>query len=262
MAAVEEPRAEIVQVLQGGVEQAHIHVAPDAAAAGFEDAGDQPEGGEQPGHQIHDRQAHAGRGTVRLAGQREISGLGLHQVVVARPGRARSGAAVRGKMRADDLRVGRRQSLIGQAELGRKVAAQIVHDAVRAPHQRVQHVVRAGLLQIESDASLVAVETVEELAVVAVEKKWTDAACHVAAVIWVLDLDHLSAEIGKLHGAVRTGAVLLEGDDAQSGERTAHTGFRSMRWRAMMMRCNSLVPSPITNSGASRYSRSTVNSFE
>ena len=30
------------------------------------------------------------------------------------------------------------------------------------------------------------------------------------------------------------------------------TLFRAISWRAMMMRCNSLVPSPITNSGASR----------
>jgi len=30
------------------------------------------------------------------------------------------------------------------------------------------------------------------------------------------------------------------------------TLFRAISWRAMMMRCNSLVPSPITSKGASR----------
>jgi hypothetical protein len=31
-----------------------------------------------------------------------------------------------------------------------------------------------------------------------------------------------------------------------------HTGFLWINWRAMMMRCNSLVPSPISKNGASR----------
>ena len=41
---------------------------------------------------------------VGLAGERQIAGLRLHQVVVAGPGFARTLAAVGGEMRADDLR--------------------------------------------------------------------------------------------------------------------------------------------------------------
>ena len=52
-------------------------------------------------------------------------------------------------------------------------------------------------------------------------------------------------------------AILLDRDDAQPGERLiggwlAHAGFRAMICLAMMMRCSSLVPSPIVSSGASR----------
>ena len=88
------------------------------------------------------------------------------------------------------------------------------------------------------------------------EKIRTDAAAHVAAVGRVLDLDDLGAEIGELHRAVRARAILLDGDDAHSGKRQhrldPYTGLRSTSCRAMMMRCSSLVPSPMTSSGASR----------
>ena len=113
---------------------------------------------------------------------------------------------------------------------------------------------------------LVAVEAFEEMAVVRAEEMRADVARHVAVLARVLDLDDLGAQIGELHGAVGAGAVLLYRDDAQAGKRqhpcVLQTGWRSTRLRAMMMRCSSLVPSPITSSGASRYSRSTMNSFE
>jgi hypothetical protein len=38
----------------------------------------------------------------------------------------------------------------------------------------------------------------------------------------------------------------------EGGAHRRYTLFRAISWRAMMMRCNSLVPSPITRSGASR----------
>ena len=43
------------------------------------------------------------------------------------------------------------------------------------------------------------------------------------------------------------GAVLLDRDDAHAGKRQAHTGFLSISCLAMMMRCISLVPSPMTS---------------
>ena len=100
------------------------------------------------------------------------------------------------------------------------------------------------------------------MAVVITEKIRTHRPADVAALGRILDLDHLGAHVGKLHGTERPCAVLLHRQDAHARERQHHTGFRATSWRAMMMRCNSLVPSPITSSGASRYSRSTGNSVE
>jgi hypothetical protein len=85
---------------------------------------------------------------------------------------------------------------------------------------------RRRFLQIERDALLVAVEAVEELAVVAAvavaKEERPDPARHVAAIGRVLDLDDFGAEIGHLHRAVRPGAVLLDRDDPEAGQNGKH----------------------------------------
>ena len=161
-------------------------------------------------------------------------------------------------MGADDLRIGRREMRVSQPEPFRQIAAQIVEKRVGARRQPVQYPARRRLLQIERDALLVAVEAVKELAVVALvavaEEKRPDAARHVAAIGRVLDLDDLRAEIGQLHRTVWSHAILLDRDNPEAGEHREHhhTLFRAISWRAMMMRCNSFVPSPIASNGASR----------
>jgi hypothetical protein len=123
-------------------------------------------------------------------------------------------------MGADDPRVGRCQGGIGQAELLRQIAAQIVEHRIGPRRQRMQHTPRRGFLQIERDALLVAVEAVEELAVVRplpiAKKERPDPPRHVAAIGRVLDLDHLGAEIGQLHRAVRPSPILLDRDNPET----------------------------------------------
>ena len=72
----------------------------------------------------------------------------------------------------------------------------------------------------------------------------------------------LGAEVGEQHGAVRCGAELLDRYDAHALEWLHTSGFLLMNCFAMMMRCISLVPSPMQVSGASRYRRSMSYSFE
>src|ERR1700683_2753131 len=100
------------------------------------------------------------------------------------------------------------------------------------------------------------------MAVILAQEEWSDRPADVAALSRFLDVDHLGSHVGKLHRAERSGAVLLHRQDAHTSERQHHAGFRATSWRAMMMRWSSLVPSPITSNGASRYSRSTGNSAE
>src|SRR5690606_18583452 len=105
---------------------------------------------------------------------------------------------------------------------------------------------------VQRDAFLIAVEGLVEMAVARPEIVRPHGAAHVAAVVRVLYLDHFGAQVGQMLRAERPRAILLYRDDAQSCQRQAHMRFLSTSCRAMMMRCISLVPSPITSSGASR----------
>ncbi len=155
-------------------------------------------------------------------------------------------------MRADDLRVELLEVRIGEPELLRNVAAQIRSERIGARHQIVQHLLALGFAEIQRHAFLVAIEAVIENAVVLGEEERTDVARDVAAVVGILDLDDLGALVGEKHGAEGAGAVLLDGEHANALERQGHAGFRSTSCLAMMMRCISLVPSPMASSGASR----------
>ncbi len=125
-----------------------------------------------------------------------------------------------------------------------------------------QHRAALGRPQVQRDRALVAIEGLEEMAVMIAKKMRTYRAADIAALGRVLYLDDLGAHVGELHRPERAGAVLLHRQDANARERQHHAGFRATSWRAIMIRCSSLVPSPITRSGASRYSRSTGNSVE
>src|SRR3546814_8832312 len=110
-----------------------------------------------------------------------------------------------------------------------------------------------------SDLALVEQAVVAALAVV--EEEGTDRARHVATVGRILQLDDLGADVGQVLRPPGTGAVLFDGEDADAFERQherfslrPQIGFRAMSWRAMKMRCRSLVTSPIVSSGASRRS--------
>ena len=85
--------------------------------------------------EVDDRHAALARRPVGLAGDRHPAGVALDQIVEGGLGGARPGGAEAGERAADHARVDRAQRLVGQAELGRQIAAQVVVDGVarRAP---------------------------------------------------------------------------------------------------------------------------------
>src|SRR5262249_36828954 len=107
-------------------------------------------------------------------------------------------------------------------------------------------------LEAEGDALLVGVHALEVGAVVLAQELRTDMARGVALGLRVLDLDDLGTEIGKEEGAIGSRAELLDGHDPDAFQRLHATGFLLLLCLAMMMRCFSLVPSPMQVSGASR----------
>ena len=74
----------------------------------------------------------------------------------------------------------------------------------------------------------------------------------VAPCFSVLDFDQICSQVGQKTSTIGSGTILFDGDDPQTLERKAHTGFLSTNCRAMIMRCISLVPSPMHINGASR----------
>src|SRR4029079_3797614 len=177
---------------------------------------------------------------------------GLHQIIETRPGRAAAAAAISGEVNADDARVHIGELRVGQTELRRQVAAQIVEHGIAGLDELAKDLLAFGLLEVEAEAALVAVEGFVEVAVAWSEEQRPARAAHVAAFLEVFDLDHLGAEVGQVQRSERPGAILFDRDDAYAGQRQTHARFLSINCLAMMIRCSSLVPSPMTRSGASR----------
>ena len=73
-----------------------------------------------------------------------------------------------------------------------------------------------------------------------------------------LDLDDVGAHVGEDLRGHRPREVLRELDDADALERQ----HQRKSWRAMTMRCTSDGPSPMRRTRASRYQRSSGNSFD
>ena len=256
MPIIQIPGGEIAEVMQRRVEQADIDIHTPPGRARAENAGDQREGGHQPRHHIHDRNAEARGRPLRLAGQRQIPGLRLHQVIIARPGFPGSRAPVRAEMRADDAWVRVLQRVVRQAQFVRLVATQIVHHRIGLSDQAAQDAQPFGVLQVQRQAALAAIERLMEMTVAGAEIVRPDGTADIAAFRRVFDFDDLGAEIGEQHAAERPGAILLDRQHRHAIQRQRprihQMRFRSIRRRAMTRRWISLVPSPITSSGASR----------
>ena len=169
-------------------------------------------------------------------------------------------------MRADDAWVEFLQGLISQAKLIWLIAAQIIQNRIRMADQLAQQRHAFRMLQVQRKATLIAVEGVMEMAIARAEIIRADTTPNITAFSWVFDLNDLSAHIGQQHGTERPGAILFNRQDRYAIQRQGpirhQIGFFSIRRFAITRRWISLVPSPITNSGASRYSRSTTNSLE
>ena len=98
------------------------------------------------------------------------------------------------------------------------VAADVRVDRVADRDEILEHGAPGGGRDVEREAPLVAVERLEEERVLAL-RVGRHVAADVAARAWILDLDHLGAEVGKVKRAERARPVLLERDDPDVLER-------------------------------------------
>src|SRR5690606_5911898 len=159
------------------------------------------------------------------------------------------------------------------------VAAQVVQHDVRFTRQCFKGLAAFVGLDVQNDALLIGVPALEILAVVRAEHERPGLAGRVAAGCGVFYLDDLRTQVREKHGAVGARAELFYRDDAYAlqrkmgraryvtalwlaGTRGHCAGFLLIHCLEMMMRCISLVPSPMQVSGASRYRRSMSYSLE
>ncbi len=120
-------------------------------------------------------------------------------------------------MRTHDGRIHVLQLVVGEAELHRQIAAQIVEHRVAGGDQ--QHFAAFGLLQVQRQAALVAVEGFEKVAIAFAEEMRANGAPHISTFAEVFDLDDFDAEVREMLRRERTGSVLFDGDDAHAGKR-------------------------------------------
>ena len=249
--AIQMPVSGIGKLLHRDLEQRHVHIA--ALARGFRphQAGEQPDGAVRPGHVVDHRGAQPRGRAVGLPRQAHQPALGLHQVVIARPSAALIIASIGRDMQADDGGVQGGKRGIVQPQRLRLITAQVVHHGIRCRDQPGPRGTPLIGLQIQRDALLVPGPCLEIEAVIVAQHR-AHAAAGIAPGRAVFDLDDLRPQIRKVHGPVGRRAELFQRQDAQPLQRLHQTGFRLMCCLAMIMRCISLVPSPMHNSGASR----------
>ena len=112
------------------------------------------------------------------------------------------------------------------------------------------------MFQIEREAPLIAIEGVMEMAIARPEIIRANAAPNITTLGRVFDFNDLSTHIGQQHGSEGPGAILLNRQNGHAIQRQGpirhQMGFFSIRRFAITSRWISLVPSPITKSGASR----------
>ena len=113
-------------------------------------------------------------------------------------------------MRAHDARIDVRKIRICHAKRPRQVAAQIVENHVSAGYQPTKDSLARMRFEVQAEAFLASVETMEEQAVTIRTEMGSDVASHVTA-RRVLYLDDPSAEVGEQHGPERAGAILFHG---------------------------------------------------
>jgi hypothetical protein len=207
--------------VQRGLEQRDVAVAADAVPSRPPESREQRDRGRVAAGEVDEREAALGRRAARLAGEALPPREPLHHVVVAALGGTRAAHAEARERAAHDPRVHVAQLVVRQAELPRLVATQVRVDGVAHADEVVEHGARVGMPEIERDAPLPAVERLEEERVLTFLER-RHVAADVAGRGRVLELDDVRSEVGELERAPRPRAELLDGEDADVGERQAH----------------------------------------
>ena len=186
--------------------------------------GEYPHGGEQPGQQVDDRDADLRRRFLAGACDAHQAAEGLDQQVIARKVAPRSHAE-RGDAAVDKAGVALAQRRLTEAETVHRARPEVLHQDIRADRQGARGLEIVGVVQVQHDAALVAVDR-QVVGALAAGKRRRPRSGVVAFA--ALHLDHLCTEVAEDHRAERAGQEAREvGHDQPAERRLVHDSVSS-----------------------------------
>ena len=206
-----------------------VHPLALARAVALAERRQHAERGEEAGREIADRDADAHRPAPGLAGDRHQPAHALRDLIDAGPVAIGPVLAEARDAGIDEPLVDRLQRLVIDAEAELDVGAVILDQDVGALDQAAEDGEAVGMLQVDRDAALVAVEVLE-IGIVARGEIGLGAGVGIA--LAHLDLDDAGAPIGELARAGGAGARPRQVEDGEALQRArgrcvAHVGVPS-----------------------------------
>ena len=194
---------------------------PLAGALAHEQGQHDAVGRKHGGEEIDDGAADEHRAAERASLRRGDAGHRLQHLVETGLARQRPLGPVPRNAAVDDPGLSLPQVVIADLQPLGGARTEILDHHVRLAHQAIHDVTPGGLLEIEPQPPLVAVDALELPA--AVRHGRGKGARRVAAV--GLDLDHVGAHVGQHDGAKRSGNVAREVENGNSFQRHRHRRF-------------------------------------
>ena len=230
---------------QRGSEQGAAHDLPRAARLALLERDQRAEGAVQRGAEV-DPGHHCAVRLLGRAGHVDRARHHLADAVEADVAAHRTLGSVGRHRGEDDARIDRADARVAEPHALQGLARQVGDDDVGARQQTVDDRTTARRHRVEGERALVAVHLQEQGAFAALGDRRVPA---VFAAVAFLDADHVGAVLGKQRGAVRSGDVTTEVEDANALQRQAHAGFLS---RARARRRSSWFSSPPARTMSSR----------
>ena len=160
------------------------------------------------------------RRAVGRAGDAHQPALGLHDGVVSRLAVTRARLPEAGNRRVHQARVRGSERRVVEALRRSGARPEVLHEDVSLLEKPVQDLPSFGVLEIERDAFLVAVDAEEVRAFAAKERRAP--ATGVVPSARLLDLDDPGAHVAEQHRAIRPGKHPGEVENRETVERTRH----------------------------------------
>jgi len=213
----EVPGRVVRQHREGHVVEIGFDVPTAAGLPGVKHPRQEPHHGRQPRGVVGQGQATLDGWVRRASGQGSPPGSGLDESIVAGQLPIGLAATVAGQGHADDALVDVPQVLPGQTQALGLVAAKVAEHRIGRADEPFEDLPSGLVLEVQHDASLVAVDGLEIEAVGALLQR-RDVAADITAGAGILDLDDLGTQIGEEQRPERSGTELLDSDDPEAVE--------------------------------------------